>query len=95
MHNKMHNKMHKHDVLQTIITIIAKHKICPKHELKKTENQEKHLPSDCQQLSIIPLKLSVQLYSFRNDRDKVFKSGLRKFCRKQPLKNFKGYGLLK
>ena len=28
-------------------------------------------------------------------RDKVFKRGLSKFCGRQPLKNFKGYGLLK
>ena len=27
--------------------------------------------------------------------DKVFKSGLKKFCGRQPLKNLKGYGLLK
>ena len=27
--------------------------------------------------------------------DKVFKSGLSKFCERQPLKNLKGYGLLK
>ena len=27
--------------------------------------------------------------------NKVFKSGLSKFCGRQPLKNFKGYGLLK
>ena len=27
--------------------------------------------------------------------DKVFKSGLSKFCGRQPLKNLKGYGLLK
>ena len=27
--------------------------------------------------------------------DKVFKSGLSKFCGRQPLKNFRGYGLLK
>ena len=26
--------------------------------------------------------------------DKVFKSGLSKFCGRQPLKTFKGYGLL-
>ena len=26
--------------------------------------------------------------------DKVFKSGLSKFCGRQPLKNLKGYGLL-
>ena len=27
--------------------------------------------------------------------DKVFKRGLSKFCGRQPLKNLKGYGLLK
>ena len=27
--------------------------------------------------------------------DKVFKSGPSKICRRQPLKNLKGYGLLK
>ena len=26
--------------------------------------------------------------------DKVFKSGLSKFCERQPLRNLKGYGLL-
>ena len=29
-----------------------------------------------------------------NKWDKVFKSGLSKFCGRQPLKNFRGYGLL-
>ena len=31
----------------------------------------------------------------RSKRDKVFKSGLSKFCERQPLKNLKGHGLLK
>ena len=30
-----------------------------------------------------------------NILDKVFKSGLSKFCRRLPLKNFKGYDLFK
>ena len=30
-----------------------------------------------------------------NIREKVFKSGLSKFCGRQPLKHLKGYGLLK
>ena len=38
---------------------------------------------------------SVILYFAFDVWDKVFKSGLSKFCGRQPLKNFKGYGLLK
>ena len=30
-----------------------------------------------------------------NKRDKVFKNGQSKICGRQPLKNLKGYGLLK
>ena len=43
-------------------------------------------------------KMHILLYLVRNLTtiwDKVFKSGLSKFCGRQPLKKFKGYGLLK
>ena len=33
-------------------------------------------------------------YTVRNIWDKVFKSGLSKFCGRQPFKNLKGYDLL-
>ena len=35
-----------------------------------------------------------QTCSFKYIRDKVFKNGPSKICRRQPLKNLKGYGLL-
>ena len=45
-----------------------------------------------------PTKEGVRLFSFNFHKidilDKVFKSGLSKFCGRQPLKNFKRYGLL-
>ena len=34
-------------------------------------------------------------HDLKNVGDKFFKSGLSKFCGRQPLKNLKGYGLLK
>ena len=39
--------------------------------------------------------LQIGLVEQCNIWDKVFKSRLSKFCGRQPLKNFKGYGLLK
>ena len=38
-----------------------------------------------------PEKMSL----YRDKSDKVFKIALSKFCGRQPLKNLKGYGLLK
>ena len=40
MHNKMHNKMHKHDVLQTIITIITKKNMSTTRTKKKRESRK-------------------------------------------------------
>ena len=34
-------------------------------------------------------------YLIHNTWDKVFKNGTSKICGRQPLKNLKGYGLLK
>ena len=37
----------------------------------------------------------VEILLCRYKWDEVFKSGLSKFCGRQPLKNLNGYGLLK
>ena len=36
-----------------------------------------------------------KIWNLSNIWDNVFKSGLSKFCERQPLKKLKGYGLLK
>ena len=53
-----------------------------------------HIVLSTQYASLFDLT-SVILYFVFDIWDKVFKSGLSKFCGRQPLKNFKGYGLLK
>ena len=38
---------------------------------------------------------AIKIMKFRNKWVKVFKNGPSKICGRQPLKNLKGYGLLK
>ena len=49
---------------------------------------EEHIAS---KYNIIFVKISPHLYTW----DKVFKNGPNKFCGRQPLRNLKGYSLLK
>ena len=58
-----------------------------------TFEQREVLLSKIDLLTLLMVKISnTRTY---NKWDKVFKSGRSKFCGRQPLKNLKGYGLLK
>ena len=58
-------------------------------------NNKLNLDFERRNFPILPIYQISQSTNILDIWDKVFKSGLSKFCGRQPLKDSKGYGLLK
>ena len=68
--------------------------------MKIDDNHRRIFPTgdwtdDTDQMILIMQSITQQKGNVRNIWDKVFKNGPNKVCRRQSLKNLKGYGLLK